>query len=108
MAGNVFTVNSTNFKADVLESSIPVLVDIWATWCGPCKMIAPALEQLADEQVGKVKVVKLNSDENMALAMELGIMSLPTLILFKGGKEATRMIGLMSKPMILSRIEPHL
>lgn len=108
MAGNVYTVNSSNFKAEVLEASTPVLVDVWAAWCGPCRMIAPALEQLADEQVGKVKVVKLNSDENMALAMELGIMSLPTLILFKGGQEATRMIGLMSKPMIMNRIEPYL
>ena len=108
MSANITVVTATNFKQEVLESTTPVLVDVWAAWCGPCRMIAPVLEQLAQEHVNKVKVAKLNSDENMALAMELGIMSLPTLILFKNGAEATRLIGLMSKPMILSRIESFL
>ena len=108
MSANVTVVDATNFKQEVLESTTPVLVDVWAAWCGPCRMIAPILEQLAEENINKIKVTKLNSDENMALAMELGIMSLPTLILFKNGTEATRLIGLMSKPMILSRIESFL
>ncbi|KAF0197467.1 MAG: thioredoxin 1 [Bacillota bacterium] len=108
MSANITVVNSTNFKKEVLESTTPVLVDVWAAWCGPCRMIAPVLEQLAQENVNKVRVAKLNSDENMALSMELGIMSLPTLILFKNGTEATRLIGLMSKPMIQSRIESFL
>ncbi|MDP3487625.1 MAG: thioredoxin [Bacillota bacterium] len=108
MSANITVVNATNFKQEVLESTTPVLIDVWAAWCGPCRMIAPVLEQLAQENVNKVKVAKLNSDENMALAMELGIMSLPTLILFKNGAEATRLIGLMSKPMIQSRIESFL
>ncbi|MBS3949288.1 MAG: thioredoxin [Peptococcaceae bacterium] len=108
MSANITVVNATNFKKEVLESTTPVLVDVWAAWCGPCRMIAPVLEQLAQENVNKVRVAKLNSDENMALSMELGIMSLPTLILFKNGTEATRLIGLMSKPMILSRIESYL
>lgn len=108
MSDNITIVNASNFKQEVLESTTPVLVDVWAAWCGPCRMIDPVVEQLANENINKVRVAKLNSDENMALAMELGIMSLPTLILFKQGKEAARMIGLMSKPMILSRIEPHL
>jgi len=108
MSELITKVDSSNFKQEVLESNTPVLVDVWAAWCGPCRMIAPVLEQLAAENTTRVKVAKLNSDENMNLAMELGIMSLPTLILFKNGKEQTRMIGLMSKPAILSKIEGHL
>jgi thioredoxin 1 len=108
MASNVVTVTQANFAAEVLQSTQPVLVDVWAAWCNPCRMLAPILEQVAGEQRGKLKVVKVNSDENMSLAMELGIMSLPTLILFKGGKEATRLVGLMSKPMIMSRLAPYL
>lgn len=108
MASNVVNVTQATFGAEVLQSTQPVLVDVWAAWCNPCRMLAPILEQLASEQLGKLKVVKVNSDENMALAMELGIMSLPSLILFKGGKEATRLVGLMSKPMIMSRLAPYL
>ena len=108
MASNVVTVTQATFGAEVLQSTQPVIVDVWAAWCNPCRMLAPILEQVASEQLGKLKVVKINSDENMSLAMELGIMSLPTLILFKGGKEATRLVGLMSKPMIMSRLAPYL
>jgi len=91
-----------------LQATLPVLLDVWAAWCGPCRMIAPVLEQLAGEQVGKLKVGKLNSDENMALAAELNIMSLPTLVVFKNGKEVTRLVGMMPKQAILSRIQPYL
>jgi len=108
MASNVVNVTQATFAAEVLQSTQPVLVDVWAAWCNPCRMLAPILEQVANEQLGKLKVVKVNSDENMSLATELGIMSLPTLILFKGGKETTRLVGLMSKPMIMSRLAPYL
>jgi len=108
MSSNVVNVTQATFAAEVLQSTQPVLVDVWAAWCNPCRMLAPILEQVARDQLGKLKVVKVNSDENMSLATELGIMSLPTLILFKGGKEATRLVGLMSKPMIMSRLTPYL
>jgi len=108
MSTNVTTVTAVNFKQEVLQSTLPVLLDVWAAWCGPCRMIAPVLEQLAGEQVGKLKVGKLNSDENMALATELNIMSLPTLVVFKNGQEVTRLVGMMPKQAILSRIQPYL
>ena len=108
MSTNVTTVTAANFKQEVLQATLPVLLDVWAAWCGPCRMIAPVLEQLAGEQVGKLKVAKLNSDENMALAAELNIMSLPTLVVFKNGKEVTRLVGMMPKQAILSRIQPYL
>lgn len=108
MSTNVISVDASSFKKEVLESTIPVLVDVWAAWCGPCRMIAPVLEQMAGENLGKLKIVKLNSDENMSLSVELGIMSLPTLILFKGGKEATRLMGAMPKPMIMQRLAAFL
>ncbi|MBS3872770.1 MAG: thioredoxin [Firmicutes bacterium] len=108
MASNVTNVTAANYKQEVLEATLPVLLDVWAAWCGPCRMIAPVLEQLAGEQVGKLKVAKLNSDENMALAAELNIMSLPTLVVFKNGKEVTRLVGMMPKQAILSRIQPYL
>jgi len=108
MATNVTTVTAVNFKQEVLQATLPVLLDVWAAWCGPCRMIAPVLEQLAGEQVGKLKVGKLNSDENMALATELNIMSLPTLVVFKNGQEVTRLVGMMPKQAILSRIQPYL
>ena len=108
MSTNVTTVTAVNFKQEVLQATLPVLLDVWAAWCGPCRMIAPVLEQLAGEQVGKLKVGKLNSDENMALATELNIMSLPTLVVFKNGQEVTRLVGMMPKQAILSRIQPYL
>lgn len=86
-------VSDTNFESEVLQSKEPVVVDFWAEWCGPCKMIAPALEEIAGSLNGKVKIVKLNVDENPATAQKYGIMSIPTLMLFKNGELASRQVG---------------
>jgi thioredoxin 1 len=86
-------VSDSNFDAEVLKSKEPVVVDFWAEWCGPCKMIAPALEEIAGSLAGKVKIVKLNVDENPATAQKYGIMSIPTLMLFKNGELASRQVG---------------
>jgi thioredoxin 1 len=93
----VAKVSDADFEAQVLKSAEPVVVDFWAEWCGPCKMIAPALEQLAGEMTGKVKIVKLNVDENQALATKYGIMTIPTLLLFKNGEPASRHSGMAAK-----------
>lgn len=88
------------FENEVIKSDLPVLVDFWATWCGPCRMIAPIIEEIAKEYEGKVKVGKVNVDEQSALAAKYGIMSIPTLILFKNGEIAEKMVGLRSKEQI--------
>jgi thioredoxin 1 len=93
----VAKVSDANFETEVLKSSEPVVVDFWAEWCGPCKMIAPALEEIANSLAGKVKIVKLNVDENPATASKYGIMSIPTLMLFKNGELASRQIGAAPK-----------
>ena len=93
----VAKVSDASFEADVLKSAEPVVVDFWAEWCGPCKMIAPALEELAGAMNGKVKIVKLNVDENPATAAKYGIMSIPTLMLFKNGELASRQVGAAPK-----------
>jgi thioredoxin 1 len=90
------TTDST-FKADVIDSSTPVVVDFWAEWCGPCRMIAPALDELSKELEGKVKIVKLNVDENPGVAGQLGIRSIPTLMVFKNGQVAAQKVGAASK-----------
>jgi thioredoxin 1 len=90
-------VTDASFDEQVLNSSEPVVVDFWAEWCGPCRMIAPSLEEIASEMKGKVKVVKLNIDENPGVAGKLGIRSIPTLILFKGGKAAAQKVGAAPK-----------
>ncbi|MGL4727415.1 MAG: thioredoxin TrxA [Bosea sp. (in: a-proteobacteria)] len=90
-------VTDASFEADVLKSSEPVVVDFWAEWCGPCRMIGPSLDQISDEMAGKVKIVKINVDENPATAAKFGIRSIPTLLIFKGGELASQKVGAASK-----------
>ena len=97
-------VNGNNFQKEVLESSIPVLVDFWASWCMPCRMLAPTIEKLAEENQGKLKVCKLNTDENQNIASQYGIQGIPTLIVFKEGKEVGRTVGVMSKEKLQEKL----
>lgn len=97
-------ITSENFDKEVLKSKEPVLIDFWAPWCMPCKVIAPTVEKLAEELQGKVKVSKANVDESPEIATELSVLNIPTLILFKDGKEVSRMIGVNSKEAIEAKI----
>ena len=105
---NVFTLSNANFEKEVTNSSLPVLVDFWAEWCGPCKMIAPVLDELADEKLGKLKVGKINVDDNQDLASKFGIRSIPTLLIFKGGIVKEQMVGAVGKKDLEKKIAPHL
>jgi thioredoxin 1 len=101
-------INDASFKSEVTDSAIPVLVDFWAPWCGPCKMIAPVLEEIASEYDGKVKVVKINIDENQTTPSNYGVRSIPTLILFKGGQEVEKIIGAQSKENLKQMVDKSL
>jgi thioredoxin 1 len=101
-------VTDGTFQQDVLQSNEPVLVDFWASWCQPCRMVAPVVEEIATENSGKLKVLKLDVDENQNTAMQYNVSSIPTLILFKGGEPVERVVGFSPKDRLLSKISPHL
>jgi thioredoxin 1 len=108
MAGTVSEVTDNNFQAEVIESDVPVLVDFWAPWCGPCRMVAPVVEEIAKERNEELKVVKLNIDENQQTAMAFNVMSIPTLILFRHGQPAKTVIGAYPKKRLEAELEPAL
>jgi thioredoxin 1 len=108
MAGTVTEVTDTNFQAEVLESDVPVLVDFWAPWCGPCRQVGPVVEEIAKEKSESLKVVKLNTDENQQTAISYNVLSIPTLIVFKNGAEAKRVIGAYPKKRLEAEIAPTL
>ncbi len=105
---SVVHLDSGNFKKEVLESSIPVMVDFYADWCGPCKMVAPVVEELAKDYEKKIKVGKLNIDDGQDIAGELGIMSIPTIMFFRNGKKTGQVVGAQSKSALDSQIKKHL
>ncbi|MCG9894776.1 MAG: thioredoxin [Fimbriimonadaceae bacterium] len=104
---NTLAVGTTDWKAEVLDSEIPVLVDFWATWCGPCRAIAPHLEALAGEYAGKAKIVKVDVDADGKLAEEFGIRSIPTLLIFKGGQVVGRTQGMAPKDQLKAFLDQH-
>jgi thioredoxin 1 len=105
---NIDSVSDADFRSAVLESDTPVLVDFWAEWCVPCHMVSPVVEEIGVEKGDGLKVVKLNIDENPDSTRQYGVMSIPSLVLFKGGQEVARVIGAKPKDAILRDIEPHL
>jgi thioredoxin 2 len=106
--GGPAQVTDASFASDVEASGIPVLLDLWAEWCGPCHMLAPTINQLSSELAGRVKVAKLNIDENPATANRFGVRSIPTLLILEGGREVDRLVGVQPKQEILRRLEPFL
>ena len=104
MSKEPIIVTDKTFEQEVEKSSLPVLIDCWAPWCGPCHMLAPTIEQLAEELDGRVKIAKLNVDENPQTAMKFGIMSIPTMLIFKGGEVVDRLVGVQPKAAIEQRL----
>ncbi|MCG2711932.1 MAG: thioredoxin [Candidatus Omnitrophica bacterium] len=101
-------VNDKNFKQEVLESTTPVLVDFWAEWCGPCRIVAPVVEEIAKEYQGKLKVCKINVDEASETASSYGIMSIPTLVVFKNGEVVDKVVGALPKEKLEALVKPHI
>ncbi len=108
MSDAIITGTDAAFDADVIKSDLPVLVDFWAPWCGPCQMIAPLVEEIAESHKGKLKVVKMNVDENGQVPQTYGIMAIPTLILFKGGEVKEKIVGFMPKAKFVELIGKHI
>lgn len=105
MAGKYVTLTDANFRQEVLESDEPVLVDFWAAWCGPCRVIAPAIEELAREYEGRAKIGKLDVDHNPQVAMQYGIRSIPTILFFKDGRVADQLIGAVPKKLMAAKLD---
>ncbi len=108
MGPDVLKLTDSNFDAEVVKSGIPVLVDFWAEWCGPCRLMGPILDELAPAYAGKLKIGKVNVDESQETPSQFGIMNIPTMIMFKNGKEADRIVGAMSKADLQKKIEKTL
>jgi thioredoxin 1 len=106
--GKAIQVTDATFAAEVLQSDKPVLVDFWAEWCGPCRMIAPVVEEMAGEYEGKAKIVKLDVDANPQVSMQFGIRSIPTLLIFKNGKIVDQIVGAVPKPMLKKQLDAQL
>ncbi|NEO84344.1 MAG: thioredoxin [Spirulina sp. SIO3F2] len=101
-------VTDSTFKAEVIESQVPVLVDFWAPWCGPCRMVAPVVDEISQQYEGQVKVVKINTDENPGVASQYGIRSIPTLMLFKGGQRVDMVVGAVPKTTLANTLEKYI
>jgi thioredoxin 1 len=108
MSEKIANLTTATFTTTITSATTPVLVDFWAPWCGPCKAIAPILEELATELDGKLKIVKVNIDDNEAVAVEYGVRAIPTMILFKGGQAAETLVGMMPKAAIKAKVAAHL
>ncbi|MBN3859651.1 MAG: thioredoxin [Neisseriaceae bacterium] len=105
MSEGIVNTTDQNFEADVLKSDIPVLVDFWAPWCGPCRMVAPVLEDISKEYAGKIKIVKLDVEENQQVASQLGIRNIPTMKIYKNGEEVATKVGALGKPQLAAFID---